>query len=269
MENIEKAIQLSPLNTNLLAEQALTYGWLRRYEEAEQYYALAISGAPDAVSPYLFKARMEWQWNGRVKQARATLESMPSTDDPGATELWFLQEFFERNYSKALERLSSVSLESFVDEAVFKPRSLYEAQVYQMLDKPELARAGFEGARMILERESAKEPDDYRLHSALGIAYAGLGRKEEAIREGKRAVELYPISMDALDGPVFIKDAALIYTMVGMHDAALDQIEQLLSIPSDFSVGLLELDPSWDPLRKRPRYREILEKYSSPASGTN
>ncbi len=89
------------------------------------------------------------------------------------------------------------------------------------------------------------------------------------MRQGKLAVELFPISMDALDGPDFIENLALIYTMVGEPDAALDQIEQLLSIPSNFSVGWLELHPEWDPLRKHPRYREIVEKYSSKTSGTN
>jgi tetratricopeptide (TPR) repeat protein len=138
-----------------------------------------------------------------------------------------------------------------------------------MLDKPELARDGFEEARVILERELEKRPDDHRFHTALGIAYAGLGRKEEAIREGKRAVELRPISLDAIDGPGLIGNLALIHTMVGEHDAALDQIDHLLSIPSGFSVGILELDPSWDPLRNHPRYQEIVKKYSSSTSGTN
>jgi TolB-like protein/Flp pilus assembly protein TadD/predicted Ser/Thr protein kinase len=269
LENIEKAIQLNPLKTSLLQEQAGTYGALRRYEEAERYYDLAISAAPDAVGAYLYKAQMEWFWNGKVKQARATLEAMPSTDDPWAAETWFWQELMERNYEQALERLSSVSVESFVGAWGFTPRSLYKAYAYQLLDKPELARAGFEEARIFLERELEKRPDDHWLHSALGIAYAGLGRKEEAIREGKLATELYPISLDAFEGPLLIMGLALIYTMVGEHDSALDQIDHSLSIPGGFSVGWLELDPSWDPLRNHPRYQEIVEKYSPPTSGTN
>jgi serine/threonine protein kinase/tetratricopeptide (TPR) repeat protein len=261
LEHLEKAIRLSPLNINLLVEQAGTYEWLRRYEEAERYYDLAITAAPDTIEPYRFKARLQW-FRGSAQRARATLEAMPSTDDPKAANRWFWQEFVERNYQQALERLPSLSLAAY-------ERSLWEAHVYRMLDKPELARVGFEGARIILEQESEKQPEDYRLHRHLGVAYAGLGRKDEAIREGKRAVELYPISLDALDGPYLIENLASIYMMVGEHDAALDQIEQLLSIPSAFSVGFLQLDPFWDPLRKHPRYQEILEKYSPPASGTN
>jgi serine/threonine-protein kinase len=267
VKQLEKAIQLSPLAANLLVELGLTYDLLRRYEEAKRYYDLAISSAPDAVGAYLFKARMEWL-RGSARQARAALEAMPSTDDQEAAEMWFWQEFVERNYEQALERLSSVS-QLFFGQASVEPHSLYEARVYRMLDKPELARAGFEDARVILEQELQKQPDDHRFHIALGIAYAGLGRKEEAIREGKRALELYPLSRDAMIGAQLIKNLALIYTMVGEHDAALDQIEHLLSIPSLLSVGILELDPSWDPLRNHPRYQEIVEKYSPSASGTN
>ena len=76
------------------------------------------------------------------------------------------------------------------------------------------------------------------------------------------AVELFPISKDAIDGPGFVENLALIYVMVGEHDAALTQIETILSIPSLFSVALLRIDPRWDPLRDHPRYEELLEKYS-------
>ena len=101
-----------------------------------------------------------------------------------------------------------------------------------------------------------------RCNSALGIAYAGLGRKDEAIREGKKAVELYPVSKDADEGQSVVLDLAVIYTMVGEYEAALDEIEYLLSIPSETSVPWLRLDPIWDPLREHPRFQELLEKYA-------
>ena len=93
------------------------------------------------------------------------------------------------------------------------------------------------------------------VHSLLGIAYAGLGRKEEAIREGKRAVELLPVSKDAIWGPGLIENLAFIYVLVGEQNAALDQIEYLLSIPSELSVPLLRIDPRWDPLRNIRGFR--------------
>ena len=76
--------------------------------------------------------------------------------------------------------------------------ALLAARAYRLMGEPELAHASYDSARAILEKELDAHPDDHRIHSALGIAYAGLGRKEEAIREGKRGVELYPVSKDAL-----------------------------------------------------------------------
>ena len=106
-----------------------------------------------------------------------------------------------------------------------------------------------------------QSPEDHRLHAALGIAYAGLGRKEEAVAAGKRGVELLPASKDAMVGPCRIDDLALIYTMVGEYDAALEQLDRLLSVPSWFSVPLMELEPEWEPLRNHPGYQDLLQKY--------
>jgi serine/threonine-protein kinase len=135
------------------------------------------------------------------------------------------------------------------------------AQIHFFLKEPELARAGYEKAYIVLENELHQRPDDASLHSALGLAYAGLGMKEEAVHEGELGAELLPVSQDAVRGPWRKQELARIYTMAGEQDAALDQIEELLSMPSWLSVPLLENDPRWDPLREHPRYKEIIEKY--------
>ncbi len=116
-------------------------------------------------------------------------------------------------------------------------------------------------ATRVLEREIEERPHDYRLHSALGHAYAFLDRNEEAVRAGERSFELMPTSKDALVGPIQAIELAKIYARVGEADKALDLIEELLSIPSDLSIGLLRLDPAWDPLRDHPRFQALLEKY--------
>ena len=95
--------------------------------------------------------------------------------------------------------------------------------------------------------------------SALGIAYAGLGRKQEAIRQGEVAVDLLPTSKDAMRGPYRLMDLAQIYTMVGDYDRAVKWLEYLLSIPSRLSKVLLRIDPTWDPLRNHPRFQKLVE----------
>ena len=96
------------------------------------------------------------------------------------------------------------------------------------------------------------------MHSALGIAYAGLDRKDDAIREGKKGIELLPISKEAWAGTYRVMDLAQIYTMLGEKDAAIDQIEYLLSIPGELSIPLLRIDPKWDSLRDRPRFKKLI-----------
>ena len=95
--------------------------------------------------------------------------------------------------------------------------------------------------------------------SRLGIAYAGLGRKVEAIEKGIQVVQLLPLSKDAYSGPSRIEILAQIYTDVGEFDKAIDQLELLLSIPSLISKHILMLEPRWDPLRKHPRFKSLVE----------
>ncbi len=99
-------------------------------------------------------------------------------------------------------------------------------------------------------------PDDPRVHAALGFAYAGLGRKEEAIRAGREAVRLLPETRDAVDGPVFRTDLAAIYAQTGEPDLALDELDRVLAEPAVLSEAELRLDPIWDPLRGEPRFRQ-------------
>jgi Flp pilus assembly protein TadD len=121
-----------------------------------------------------------------------------------------------------------------------------------------LERASYDSARTILEKKVREQPDDGRFHSALGIAYAGLGRKEDALREGKLGVELLPISKEAWRGTYRVRDLAAIYTMVGEQSAALDLLEDLLARPSDLSGPWLRIDPTWAPLKNNPRFQKLI-----------
>ena len=88
---------------------------------------------------------------------------------------------------------------------------------------------------------------------------AGLGRKQDAIREGKLGVELLPVTKEAWKGLYRIADLARVYVMVGEHDLAIDQLEFLLSKPGELSIPLIQLDPAWDPLRNHPRFKKLVE----------
>jgi serine/threonine-protein kinase len=257
VDRLKAAFELSPQDALLPYEIAVTFRFLRRYAEADPYLDLSISLAPDKKIGYQLKAANYVAWLGDTKRAREVLESMPGEDDD-ALDLWR----YEQDYEAVLDLASSVS-EPIIRRqfSVFLP-ALTAARAHRLMGESELAYASYDSARAILETELDAHPDDCRIHSALGIAYAGLGNKQEAIREGKRGLELCPVSRDALTGAFRVWHLAEIYTMVGGYDEALDQIDYVLSIPNVWSVNNLRLDPIWDPLRDHQRYRALLEKYA-------
>ena len=98
----------------------------------------------------------------------------------------------------------------------------------------------------------------------LGLIDAGLGRKEEALREGRRAVELLPVEKDAMRGSAMISSLATIAAWVGDKDLAFEQLKNLIRLPSDLTYGDLKLMPRWDPLRGDPRFEKILDEAKKP-----
>jgi TolB-like protein/tRNA A-37 threonylcarbamoyl transferase component Bud32/Tfp pilus assembly protein PilF len=262
LSNLKSAIDLSPQNARFALEIGLTNLFLRQYSQAELYLNRSISLAPDLVYPYLYKTLNYIAWNGDLVKARTTLERMPQKNDAVSTWFWFQLESFERNYPAALGRLSSLSTDIINFQTFFIPKSQLAGYINHYMKKPGLARISFNSARIVLEKEMKKQPADPRIHSSLGIVYAALGRKEEAVREGKRAVELYPVSKDAVFGSQTVLDLAHIYVLLGEYDIAIDKLEYLLSIPCWISVPMLQLDPMWDPLRRHPKFQRLLKKYS-------
>jgi tetratricopeptide (TPR) repeat protein len=260
LDNFKKVFEMSPRDASTPNEIALTCFWLRRHSEAERYCDRSIFLEPDQVASYVLKAGNYWMWDGSLEKARSTLEEMPKKTHPLSIYYWCYQKILERNYQEALDWLSPVPIESFAFQELFVPKSLLEGLLYQFMNEPDHARASFDLARIVLEREAKERPDDARVHSSLGNVYAALGRKEKAIQEGKLAVELYPFSKDAYYGVYRVVDIAYIYTIVGEYDAALDQIEYLLSVPCWITVSFLRLNPVLDPLRDHPRFRKLLER---------
>jgi len=110
----------------------------------------------------------------------------------------------------------------------------------------------------VLEADTKKRPEDAGFRAALGLAYAGLNRKADAIREARRSLELLPLSKDAYFGAARVVNLAHVYALVGESEAAIEQLKLLLSIPSEISIPLLRVDPNWDSLRGDPRFQRLL-----------
>ena len=258
---LEKALELDPRNAYSAKDLALTYQFIRHYPEADRYYDLSISLAPDQVEAYRLKARNHIVWKGSLGLARVTLERTPRVDVPAYFGMWVWLERYERDYQAALDRLAAAPDGVFAGWLWSEWKPMVEGDLYSLLNQPERARASYEAARVLLEKRAKETPQDHETRDFLGYVYAGLGRKADAIREARKAVELLPVSKDAFDGVGAVWTLAAVYTMVGEQDAAIDQLEYLLSIPSWLSAWDLRLDPHWDPLRDHPRFQALLEKY--------
>ncbi len=263
LDAYERAFELSPRDADLIVQAAGALWMLRRYPEAVAAADEAIRLAPDAMWPYLYKALMLWSWKGSAVETRSVLEALPENSGDWGRWAWYWQEMFEGRHSEALRGLQSASGDWIRIKIVARPDSLLAAQAYDLLDEEKTAAVHYERSRVLLEAEVATSPDDPRLHSSLGIAYAALGRKEDAIREGIRATELLTREEDGFYYLPYVIDLAHIYTIVGDYDSALDEIEYLLTYPSWITPPFLEMDPRWAPLRDLPRYQALIEKHAT------
>jgi tetratricopeptide (TPR) repeat protein len=139
------------------------------------------------------------------------------------------------------------------------PRSWFQALIARAQGNAQKAREAFAAAREKTEAKLRDHPDDGILVAQLGLIDAGLQRKQEAIAEGLRAVELRPISSDAVDGAAVLSNVAMIYAWVGDVDLAIERLTSLAKMPGGPDYGQLKLDPAWDAVRRDPHFAKMLD----------
>jgi tetratricopeptide (TPR) repeat protein len=257
--NLRSAYEFSPRFEPYPFSIGWIYELMDRYDEAESYYNKAIALEPNKPRGYYSKIFLYLR-QGDTKKARQVQEEFSEypnvAEDHEVMNTLVYIDVYERNYRAALDRLSSI-LTKWPD---YYPGILRQAQIYQYWKKDDIAGKYYAEVRDILEQKIKEHPDNGKYQCELGIAYAGLGIKDKAILAGEKTHAEVPISKDAQRGSWVIRHLALIYTMVGKYDKAIDQIEDLLSRPGPLSIPLLKLDPAWDPLRSHPRFKEFIEQ---------
>jgi Tetratricopeptide repeat len=166
----------------------------------------------------------------------------------------------------ALGPLDADSRKAYSSQFYFFPLDLLRSQIHRLTGRTDECRRAAEKARTLLEGEIGKAPGDARLHSALGITFALLGRSDEALRSARRGIELMPTSKDALIGFWRVEDLAFVCVLVGRQDEAIEQLGGvLLSSSGEISPHVLRLDPRWDALCKNPKFEALLAKYEVPS----
>ena len=264
--NMEKAAALDPKNAWVLQNLAFNYEANRDFETAEKILDRALAAAPQSFAIRGLKAKLALEWKGDPSVTEKFLSEIPAGVDPeGIVTLSRINILIlQRRFAEALQLVEKMPGETVHGEGTAPtPKAFFEGILHFMLGEKDKARADFERARVIVEESVRDVPDDASRHAQLGALFAGLGRKEEAIREGKRAVELLPESKDAFDGPQVTIALAQIYCWTGEKEQALQLIERSLSTPNGLNVPLLKLDPVWDRIRDDPRFKALIDKHSA------
>jgi tetratricopeptide (TPR) repeat protein len=168
----------------------------------------------------------------------------------------------EKDYHKALDFFAAIENDGLESQGIYFPVSWLKSWAYHQMKNFALAKTYADSALDQIQHEIVKRPNDPRLYSALGLACALQGNKEKAVQASKQALELYPMSKDVLGGAHYVFRLAEIYSIIGKQDDAINQLDLLLSIPSEVSVAFLIIDSMFDPLRDNPRFQKMIQKYS-------
>jgi len=262
LDTFRTASSLSPRDASLVIEVAETCWLARRYQESAAECDRAIAVGPDQAWSYLAKVFNLFSWKGKagIAEARKALAFVPK-DHEFRVWTWYWLEAFDGRYDECVRVLDTSEGDWIRIKVQAAPDSYFAALAYSWAGDSRRAHEEMERACRLLEGEVRRVPEDGLYHSSLGVAYALLGRREEAVREGKKGVELLPLTKDSVYGIPHLIDLARIYTLLGDEDDALAQIEVLLSHPGWVSVPWLEMEPSFFPLRDRPRFRALCARY--------
>ncbi len=259
--NLEHAIDLDPRNFYLLQQIAISYGLLKRYTDEMSVLQRALAIEPDDVNTKVALAAVQFHWKADTRPLHQTINSIRATNPgalPNVANDWLSCALAERDVVEATNALNSFGETPLTDYVVHANRPLIEGVLARLMKDEDKARAAFTAARALQERAVQDEPDYGPPLCVLGLIDAALGRKEEALREGRRAVELLPMEKDAINGPLMIKYLAMIAAWAGDKDLACEQLATAVQPPSTVSDGQLKLEPDWDPLRGDPRFEKIV-----------
>ena len=257
----EKAEELDPQNPSLPFNLAHTLIALRKYAHSERVVNAAIDRLPAQTTAGLWLLKKDVEIaRGDLAAAQAALDAIPSDQkiDYEYQRVWIL--FFRRDFAAAQELASKVGPETKKMPYFW----ILVANIARAAGQTAEATAAFEEAKGRLVAVLETRPDDAGLLSALATTYAGLGRNEDALREGYRAVELRPIAQDAVGGPDAALSLAQVLAWTGNHEGALKLLGDLVKTPFGPDYGMLKLSPMWDELRSDPRFDQLLAAAKLP-----
>jgi serine/threonine-protein kinase len=264
---LQKTQTIDPGNANVAEELAYTYSFVHDWPEATRRQERWIALAPDSVNAKVLRAYLDFWSKGSTIALKQLLGQIPAGVDPSGlvTRARWDMAMIDRDYPAADRAMTACPLDQFQSGGQPTPKSFYRGCEALASGDETGARANFEATLTVFEAAVQEAPGNALRHANLGLVYSFLGRREEAIREGHRAVELMPDSKDAVFGPWMRGYLAMIYARVGEAESALPLLENLLASPGpvDYTNCCITQNDlryrwQWDPLRNNPRFQKLL-----------
>ncbi|HEY6906681.1 MAG TPA: tetratricopeptide repeat protein, partial [Ignavibacteriaceae bacterium] len=263
IQNNLKSVSLDPLSIEYSRNLGETYSLVKEFNNSVKTYNKVIELSPDLGLAKAELAQNYIFWKGDTKTAKQILSGI--NDDNYLDVMINLPvyiDILDRDYDNALKVLKSSARPYETGQFRYTPKYLMLGLIYKYKNEPALSKTYFDSSRTELEKMLKETPMDERLHSSLGITYAGLGLNDKAVYEGKKGIEILPLEKEAYKGFYRQWDIAIIYTLIGDYNNALKQIDFILSIPGAFTISILKKDPLYDPLRNLPGYKAVIQKYT-------
>jgi TolB-like protein/class 3 adenylate cyclase len=268
LEYIKKQAALFPRSPRFIASVAETFKLKRNFDSSLYYINKAIDINPDVSGLYMRKSMYYAELKGDVATASSILRNAAELVDTSqfASDFTYF-EILKGNYDLVIQRtINDLDNTGLFMQYKLVPNALAVALMYHLQRKDEEAKVYFQKAYDVTTKLMNEYPDDFRLHGALGVALAGLGQKDKAVKEGLRGRDLMPVTKDAIMGISPLENLALIYTLLGEEDQAVTILEQMLNMPFAWtmsnSVALYKIHYYWKPLQNDPKFQAMIRKYS-------
>jgi TolB-like protein/class 3 adenylate cyclase/Tfp pilus assembly protein PilF len=259
--NLERAIALDPRNFYTLQQISATYQSLHRYAEMAAVLDRALTIVPKDVDTTVARALVDLEWHADTRPLHRTIQEILAENPsvaPTLADTWLTLALCERDFQAAPRALAALDENSIGVDAVILRPAFARGLIARAQSDAAAAHAAFSEARTQQEKLVRAQPDYGPTLCVLGLIDAGLGRKEEAVREGRRAIELLPVAKESINGMHMIEFFAVICAWAGEKDLAFQNLTIATQLPSGINYGQLKLHPYWDPLRGDPRFEKIV-----------
>ena len=265
LRKLERAVELDPRNFATLQQVALSYEALRRYPEMVDALDRALAIVPNNTDTKIWRAQAELDWQADTRPLHSAIEALLAAQPAAAATFadnWLYLALCERDFPAAERALAALGEHTYGPDAILFSPKFGQGFVARLRGDSSAAQAAFSAARAQQEKVIAAQGDYGPALCVLGMIDAALGRKEDAIREGRRAVELLPVEREALNSVRAREFLAIIYAWTGEKDLACEQLEAVTKFPASASYGQLRLHPYWDPLRGDARFEKIVAGFA-------